>query len=285
VSFLAEVPGATPLAPTGDELAAAYAVAPPDLARSVVSDDGQDANLIFRVGPGTLEDLRDAIDEVNTDLDPLLADRPRVDMTPSGLAVVGTGLLENLEANRTLLTYVSIGLAAGWLLLRLRGLGRMILAMVPVLLAVGASSVVVGLAGITLSPMTTLSGPLIVAACAEFSVLILMRYLEERRNGFEPQEATDRASARTGRAFVVSALTTIGGFAVLIFSALPLLSDFGKVVTLNVVVALSSALIAVPPMLVWFDRRGWLKSDIMPTIDEVSGESDLVEGSSVRAHG
>ena len=43
---------------------------------------------------------------------------------------------------------------------------------------------------------------------------------------------------RTGRAFFTSALTTLGGFAVLMFSSLPLLSDFGMVVTINIGVAL-----------------------------------------------
>ena len=82
--------------------------------------------------------------------------------------------------------------------------------------------------------------------------------MEERRQGLSAREATDVASARTGLAFFTSALTTIGGFAVLIFSALPLLRDFGLIVTLNVAVALLSALVVLPPLLVWADDRGWM---------------------------
>ena len=44
----------------------------------------------------------------------------------------------------------------------------------------------------------------------------------------------------------------------LVGSALPLLSDFGLIVTMNVAVALLSALVAMPPILVWADGRGWL---------------------------
>ena len=48
------------------------------------------------------------------------------------------------------------------------------------------------------------------------------------------------AAARTGRAFIVSGLTAIAGVAVLSFSSLPLLRDFGRIVAMNVAVALLS---------------------------------------------
>jgi hypothetical protein len=137
--------------------------------------------------------------------------------------------------------------------------------LVPVFLAVGASSLIVGLAGIQLSPLTTVSGPLVIASCTEFSVLILGRYMEERQSGRASRDASDTAAARTGRAFFTSAATTIGGFAVLMVSPLPLLRDFGLVVTLNVAIALLAALVVMPPIMVWVDDRGWL--GIAPQID------------------
>lgn len=256
VGYLMEVPGATALPPLGSDMRAAWDVAPPDIRRATVADDGRAANLVLRTGPSSLEQRKEVVDDIVADLEPRLADQPNVRATPSGLAVVGIGLLENLEANRAQLTYLALALVAVWLLVRLRGIGQALLAMVPVLLAVGVSSLVVALIGIELSPMTTVSGPLVAAAVTEFSVLILARYLEERRAGLGPLDASHHAAARTGRAFVASGLTTIGGFGVLVFSALPLLSDFGKIVTLNVTVALLVALVVLPPMLVFADR--WL---------------------------
>jgi predicted RND superfamily exporter protein len=54
------------------------------------------------------------------------------------------------------------------------------------------------------------------------------------------------AARRTGRAFFTSALTTLGGFAVLMFSSLPA-RRLRTVVTINIAVALLSALVVVPP--------------------------------------
>ena len=256
--LLTDVPGAAPVIPSAENVAAALAQAPPDIAKSVIADDGAAANLIFRVGPGSLADLKTLVDGIEGALVTDLTPPPGASATPSGLAVVGVGLLENVEANRALLTYVALGVVALWLLVRYRSVARMLVALVPVIMAVGTSSLVVALAGFKLSPLTTISGPLVIATCTEFASLILARYLEERRRGLSPKEASDTASARTGKAFVTSALTTVGGFAVLMFSSLPLLRDFGAIVALNVAVALLAALVVQPPVLVWMDARGWL---------------------------
>ena len=133
----------------------------------------------------------------------------------------------------------------------------------PVLIAVGISSLVAYAFNIELSPMTAVGGPLVVAACTEFTSLILLRYVEERRRGYTPREAVDVAASRTGRAFVVSALTAIAGVAVLSFSSLPLLRDFGRIVAMNVAVALLSALVVLPPMLVWADKRNWVSRGLI----------------------
>jgi hypothetical protein len=53
-------------------------------------------------------------------------------------------------------------------------------------------------------------------------------------------------------------VTTICGFGVLIGSSLPLLRDFGIIVTLNVAIALLAALVVMPPLSVWVDEKGWL---------------------------
>jgi uncharacterized membrane protein len=110
-------------------------------------------------------------------------------------------------------------------------------------------------------------GPLVVALCTEFTSLILLRFVEERARGIEPQEAVDVVGQRTGRAFIVSGLTAIAGVAVLSFSSLPLLRDFGRIVAMNVAVALLSALVVLPPMLVWAEKRGWVSRGLIKPVE------------------
>ncbi|MDQ1635550.1 MAG: uncharacterized protein QOJ32_2359 [Frankiaceae bacterium] len=254
VAYLMEVPGATVLPPTGADLQNAYNVAPPAIKLSTVNVQEQALNLIFRDGGRDLAGRAVVVDRVRA-----TPGAPGLRATPSGLAVVGVGLLENLEANRILLTYLALALVFVWLLVRFRNLAQAVLSLAPVLIAVGAASLVATAVGLELSPLTAVGGPLVIAACTEFTALILLRYLEERDRGESPREAVDTAAARTGRAFVISALTAITGVAVLAFSSLPLLRDFGLVVALNVAVALLSALVVLPPLLVWADEKGWVR--------------------------
>ena len=286
-----DIDGATRIAPTSADIVNAAQAAEestPAIRRALVNDDSTAVQINLRLEQGSLEDRAVLVDDLADDLDRRIAeldvpadsilftDLPEgqepVKATPAGLATVGIGLLENLSANRANLTYLALALAGLFLVLRFRSLPRAVLALVPVLMAVGASSLFVGLLGFELSPLTTVSGPLVIATCAEFSVLILGRYLEERQAGREPRAATDMAASRTGRAFFTSAMTTIGGFAVLILSPLPLLRDFGIIVTLNVAIALLAALVAMPPLLVWVDQKGWLGTQ----------EQESVPGRSVR---
>jgi hydrophobe/amphiphile efflux-3 (HAE3) family protein len=259
VSFLMEIPGASDVAPTGEEVAAAYALAPEDIQKSTGNLDAGALNLIFRTGPSSLEERAVVVREIRESVDP----PEGVDATPSGLAVVGVGLLDNLEANRILLTYLAILFVFLFLAVRLRSVVRSLLSLVPVLIAVGTASLIAYVLGLKLSPMTAVGGPLVVAACTEFTSLILLRFIEERRRGLAPQEAVDVAASRTGRAFIVSALTAVAGVAVIATSSLPLLRDFGTIVAMNVAVALLSALVVLPPMLVWADQRNWVSRGLI----------------------
>ncbi len=268
------IPGANRVPPSSATLSDGVDQMPTDVRLALANDDLTATQVNLRLDEPSLEERSKIVDELEADLEGRLAaaDLPEdsillvelpagqeaIRAIPSGLAVVGVGLLENLKQNRAQLTYIGLALVALWFLIRFRSVVKAMLALVPVVLAVGTSSLIVAVLGITLSPLTTVSGPLVIATCGEFSVLMLLRYLEERRRGLSARDATDFASARTGRAFVASALTTVGGFAVLMTSPMPLLRDFGIIVTLNVVVALLSALVVVPTLLVWSDNRGWI---------------------------
>jgi hydrophobe/amphiphile efflux-3 (HAE3) family protein len=261
VFYLMNFDGVTQLPPTGQDLRQAYDVAPPEIRSAIVAGDDTAANLTFRVGPSSLDTRKEIVDDIRAEVAPggSIAPPEGTTATPSGLAVVGVGLLENLTSNRLLLTWIALGGVALWLLVRMASIVKTVLVMLPVLLAVGAAASIVYLTGITVSPLTTVSGPLVIAICTEFAVLILFRHLEERRQGLSPRDAVDVAAARTGRAFFASALTTVGGFAVMLISPLPLLKDFGAIVALTVAIALISAVTVLPPILIWADERGWVK--------------------------
>jgi hydrophobe/amphiphile efflux-3 (HAE3) family protein len=275
IGFLLDVPGATQVAPTGADVRLGYSVAPPAIQHSTVNLDKHALNVIFQTGPGSLERRAVVVNDIRDTVRPPAGVRA----TPSGLAVVGTGLLDNFQKNRSALTYYALIGVFLVLLIRYRNPAKALLSIVPVLIAVGLASLISWAAGFELSPLTAVSGPLVVALCTEFTALIVLRHLEERARGRGPREAVDEAAARTGRAFMVSALAAVIGILVLAFSSLPLLRDFGLVVALNVAVALLSALVVLPPLLVWADEHGWVHRPSGPGEDPSGPGEDVSDGS------
>ncbi len=250
-------------APETEDVETVLAMAPPSITTTFVSEDRTRAHIIFAIGPVSLDEQRLLLADMKEDLDT----PPGVTATPAGLAVIGIEAVDALSANRTLMIYAALGAVFVWLLLAYRNIVKTVLPLVPVLIALGGSSAAIYVLGIELNPLTAVSGPLIIATCTEFSVLIMARYFEERERGHSPREAIDVASSRIGRAITVSGLTTIGGFGVLAFSGFPLLETFGIVTALNVGIALFSSLIVLPPLLVWADEETGLipyQKDLRP---------------------
>jgi hydrophobe/amphiphile efflux-3 (HAE3) family protein len=255
---LTAVPGATTIPPTPGELFTVWASAPPTLRRVLVADHGRELSIVFRSKTANLTDLGTAVASIEHTRTP-----PGLSVAPAGIAAVGVGLLDNLEHNRALITYLAILFVLAWLSLRLRSPVRAVLSVVPVLVAVGLANLVAFALHVQLSPATAVGGPLVVAVCTEFTSLMLLRYLEERSRGLAPGPAFDAVSARTGRAFIVSGLTAVTGVAVMATSSLPLLQGFGVVVAANVLVALLCALVVLPPVVVWADRFGWVSRGML----------------------
>jgi hypothetical protein len=107
--------------------------------------------------------------------------------------------------------------------------------------------------GVRVSPLGATLGALTVGIGAEYTVIVMERYYEEKARGAPPLEAITVAGERVGTAISVSGLTTVLGFSALITSSFPIVADFG-VLTVGVIgLTLVAALVVLPPTLVVFD--------------------------------
>jgi uncharacterized protein len=264
------VPGADVVPPTASQIKQFYLLAPSALQRAMVGSNGRALNVILLSRTNDFARLEPVIQNLQTDAPPPAG----ITVAPGGIGVVSVGLLENLAQSRALLTYLALVFVGAFLAVRLRSVVRSLLSLIPVLIAVGAVTLFALALHVTLSPLTAVSGPLVVAVCTEFTSLILLRFIEERNRGLSPRQAMTVTASRTGRAFMVSAMTAVAGILVVATSSMPMLRDFGIVMALNVTVALLSTLIVLPPVLVWADERhGWVSRGMLrPVPDPIEFE-------------
>jgi hydrophobe/amphiphile efflux-3 (HAE3) family protein len=257
------VPGADFVPPTAAQVKEFYELAPTQLKRTLV--DGKALNVILLSRTNDFTALEPVINDLQRDAPPPHG----ITAAPGGIGVVSVGLLDNLAKTRALLTYLALIFVGAFLAVRLRSVIRSLVSLIPVLIAVGGVTLAAISLNVTLSPLTAVSGPLVVAVCTEFTSLILLRFVEERNRGRHPREAMTVTASRTGRAFCVSALTVVAGIVVVATSPMPMLRDFGIVMALNVTVALLSALVVLPPVLVWAEERhGWISRGLLKPVPE-----------------
>ena len=256
------VPGAKEVPPTGAQIEGVDLLAPASIRKEMVAQNGHALNVIFLARTNQLSLLAPMIENVQKDVPP----PPGITVAGGGIGVIAVGLLQNLDKSRALLTYLALVFVGAFLAVRLRSLVRSLLSLVPVLVAVGGVSLVAVAANIKLSPATVVSGPLVVAVCTEFTSLILLRFVEERNRGHDPAQAMAVTASRTGRAFMVSGMTAVAGIGVIASSSMPMLRDFGLIVGMNVLVALLSALVVLPPVLVWAEEHGWVTRGLLKPV-------------------
>jgi hydrophobe/amphiphile efflux-3 (HAE3) family protein len=266
------IPGADFVPPTAAQVKQFYELAPTELKKTLVHGDAINVILLSRTNDFTA--LEPVIDNLQHD-----APSPSgITSAPGGIGVVSVGLLDNLAKTRALLTYLALLFVGLFLAVRLRSLIRSLISLTPVLIAVGAVTLAAIAFNVTLSPLTAVSGPLVVAVCTEFTSLILLRFVEERNRGRSPRDAMTVTASRTGRAFLVSALTVVAGIVVVATSPMPMLRDFGIVMALNVTVALLSALVVLPPVLVWAEEsHGWISRGLLRAAPDPIEFKNVVE--------
>ena len=72
------------------------------------------------------------------------------------------------------------------------------------------------------------------------------------------------AIAKIGRAIVTTALTTLGGFGVLIASNFVMIRDFGIATVVGVLLCLIITITVMPGLIVWYDNRRGRKAALKP---------------------
>jgi hydrophobe/amphiphile efflux-3 (HAE3) family protein len=226
---------------------------PPYFSQAVITKDRNTANLAFGVRLVALERQQQIFDDMRARLKP----PPGVKAELGGLPVIIAGanhtLSDPLARLGTLLAgLLAVGLA---LLAVYRRLQRALVPLVPIALATGWSALVLFAIRIPLNPMSATLGALVIAISTEFSVLLTARYREERAAGLQPDEALRATYASTGAAVLASGATAIAGFAVLAFSDVAMLRDFGIVTVVDLTVSLLGVLAVLPAVLVLAERR------------------------------
>ncbi|MCI0496796.1 MAG: MMPL family transporter [Thermoplasmata archaeon] len=220
---------------------------------------------------------RTVFNDLDDDMEHAALPEPRPKVTKAGYVISTIKTIEALQASQIQSTLISTFLCALIIMVIYRSVIVGLLATVPVALTaiwiVGTMALTEkvhaaywgGMPDISLNVMTVSVTALSIGLGIDYSVHIIQRFFEERDH-MDVDAAIMHAIRSTGTALLISMLTTVLGFAVLLFSPMPLTQHFGFITSFTMLYAFLLCIFFMPIML-----AGWAKrvGNARPGIEEL----------------
>ncbi|WP_321430277.1 RND family transporter [uncultured Methanolobus sp.] len=198
------------------------------------------------------EQISSTIDQVESDLEWYIPPAG-VSVTVTGSKVTTTSIIDALTSGRTQMGYLGMAIIFLGMLIIYKDWLKALATILPIVMVTGWIGGVMYLLDMSYNPLTATLGALAIGIGAEFTILMLERYFEEREKGLEPYDALETAASSIGPAIIASGSTVIFGFSALIISSFPMISAFGKVTVIAVAFSLVSTVVVLPPIMVNLD--------------------------------
>ena len=214
-----------------------------------VNEGNTESVILLNIRHLAIDHLREFILQLKDDL----ADTPmKVQIT--GKSVLDVEMVNGLTSGRVKMTIIGLALVFAALFVIYKNPFKALIPILPVVMIIGMSGGIMYLLNIKYTPITATLGALVLGMGTEMTVMLLERYLEERKSGKDKLESMMITVMMIGKAIVASGLTTIGGFSVLMASEFIILRDFGFMTVINIALALFSTFIVLPAIILLLDR-------------------------------
>jgi len=118
----------------------------------------------------------------------------------------------------------------------------------PLIFTVVAMFGLMGWLGLELNIVSALLSSVSIGLGVDFSIQLFWRIRSEIRTGKPYPDAIKTALTTSGRGIVITAMSVMFGFAVLLLSEFPYIRSFGGLIVLSVFLCLSAALIMIPAL-------------------------------------
>ncbi|MEU4377240.1 RND transporter [Pseudonocardia alni] len=214
--------------PSSAEIDSAVRLLPGYLTGAVTTGDRSLAVMSFGVRFDSAADMTELRDEVLASIPPPPSG---VGYSLSGLPMMAAASYDSISTDRYLANVAGIVAAGAVLVALLRRRADAALAVTAAVVATGAGLLAIAATGIGLTPITVALGSLTAAVGCEFTVVLA--------------ESARRGDRRLRRSAVVAAAASATGYAVLAFSQLSIVSEFGVLLAGSVGLAYASAALVV----------------------------------------
>jgi hydrophobe/amphiphile efflux-3 (HAE3) family protein len=210
---------------------------------------------------------REMLAELEALADEVFAGRAQLDLTGTALEnLVGEDAIKrDFVVSLTLAVLLVIAIDS-----MVRSVRAAIVTILALLITIALQYGILGFFGIDLDLATMVMGALAIGV-GDYAIHLTVRYMEERRNGLEPEEAMAETLVSTGRAIFFTALTLGAGFAPLMLGSLLPIQALGRLMVITVVSVGVASLTLLPAACLTFLRNPRVR--LAHTAQDVSHEA------------
>lgn len=181
-------------------------------------------------------------------LERFVHDLRRVDPDVTGTPVQNYEYIELLKTSYEQAGLYALGMIVFLIFLHFRSLKYSLVTLLPLFLGILWTFGLMPLINLPFNPANIVTLPLIIGIGVAYGVYAVDRYRENR--------SPDLFSTSTGKAILLSALTTIFGFGTLAFATHHGIASLGLLMTIGVALCMVTSLYVCPAILKIFSRRG-----------------------------
>ncbi|HNL85828.1 MAG TPA: MMPL family transporter, partial [Methanoregulaceae archaeon] len=178
-----------------------------------------------------------------------------ISVAPIGSFDLFTTLLSSLADSKEAMTYLGFIFVFLFLVLVYRHL-HAVTPLIPIIFIVGWNAVAMYLLDIAYTPLTATLGSMTIGVAAEYTILVMERYAEEKERLGDNLAAIQESVQKIGTAITVSGLATFCGFSALCLATFPIISNFGYTTLIAVGFSLCGAIFVMPAVL---SVMGWVE--------------------------
>ena len=171
-----------------------------------------------------------------------------VSVAPIGNFDLMTSLMSSLVESKDLMTYLGFIFVFIFLVVVYRHL-HAVSPMIPIIFVVGWNALAMYVLNIPYNPLTATLGSMTIGVAAEYTILVMERYAEEKERLHDNLAAIQESVHKIGTAITVSGLATFCGFSALCLSTFPIISNFGVTTLIAVGFSLLGAIFVMPAVL------------------------------------
>ena len=190
--------------------------------------------------------------QMNNDL-VLITPPPGIKASITGSFDLFTTLISDIAKSKEEMTLLGFVLIVVFLALIYRKI-HAITPIVPIICVVGWNAVAMLILNIDYTPMTACLGSMTIGVAAEYTILIMERYLEERETAASTLDAIRESVRKIGSAITVSGFATFFGFSALMLSNFNMISNFGLTTVIAVLFSVTGAIAIMPAVLSVLDE-------------------------------